>query len=160
MIDKNGKLFGKVNLIDLLIVIVLVAVVGFLGYRFLVMDDSGVVNTQTVYLSFTDMEVPNYVTEKLEIGANILDSEENNSMGTMTDFTLGEASSYDVDEVGDTVALHRPDCASVTLTSEVQATADGNGVIINGTRYAIGHTMVIYVGDCKLYAKISDIQAA
>ena len=160
MIDKNGKLFGKVNLIDLLIVIVLVAVVGFLGYRFLVKDDSGVVNTQTVYLSFTDMEVPNYVTEKLEIGANILDSEENNSMGTMTDFTLGEASSYDVDEVGDTVALHRPDCASVTLTSEVQATADGNGVIIDGTRYAIGHTMVIYVGDCKLYAKISDIQAA
>ena len=160
MIDKNGKLFGKVNLIDLLIVIVLVAVVGFLGYRFLGQDASGVVNTQTVYLSFTDMEVPNYVTEKLEIGANILDSEENNSMGTMTDFTLGEASSYDVDEVGDTVALHRPDCASVTLTSEVQATADGNGVIINGTRYAIGHTMVIYVGDCKLYAKISDIQAA
>ena len=54
MIDKNGKLFGKVNLIDLLIVIVLVALVGFLGYRFLIRDDTGVVNTQTVYISFTD----------------------------------------------------------------------------------------------------------
>ena len=158
MIDKNGKLFGKVNLIDLLIVVVLVAVVGFLGWRFLVKDDSGVVNTQTVYLRFTDTEVPSYVAEGLEAGDNVLDSTENNSMGTLTDFTLGEASSYSVDELGDTVTIHRPDCYSVELTTEVDATYTENGVIINGTRYAIGHTMAIYVGDCKLYAQISGIQ--
>ena len=158
MIDKNGKLFGKVNLIDLLIVIVLVAVVGFLGWRFLGQDASGVVNTQTVYLRFTDMEVPDYTAEKLEIGANVLDSTENNSMGTVTDIVLGEASSYEVNELGDTVTLHRPDCSRVDLTTTANAKLTDNGVIINGTRYAIGHTMVIYVGDCKLYAQVSDIQ--
>ena len=160
MIDKNGKLFGKVNLIDLLIVIVLVAVVGFLGYRFLIRDDTGVVNTQTVYISFTDEEVPNYVADELEVGVNVLDSTENNSMGTVTDFTLDEACSYEVNELGETVALHRPDCASVTITAEVNATLSDNGVIINGTRYAIGHSMVIYVGECKLYTQISGLEAA
>ena len=48
MIDKNGKIGGKVSIIDLLIVIILVAALAFVGYRFLTKDRSGVVNTEKV----------------------------------------------------------------------------------------------------------------
>ena len=48
MIDKNGKIGGKVSIIDLLILIILLAAIAFVGYRFLTKDRSGVVNTQDV----------------------------------------------------------------------------------------------------------------
>ncbi len=35
MIDKNGKVFGKINLIDLLIIIVIIVAAAFLGWRLL-----------------------------------------------------------------------------------------------------------------------------
>ena len=38
MIDKNGKIGGKVSIIDLLIVLILLAALAFVGYRFLTKD--------------------------------------------------------------------------------------------------------------------------
>ena len=35
MIDKNGKLFGKINIIDLLIILVIVAAAAFFAVRYL-----------------------------------------------------------------------------------------------------------------------------
>ena len=160
MIDKNGKIGGKINLIDLLIIIVLVAVVGFIGYRFLIKDDAGIVNTETVTLQFTCAETKNFVADRLETGVNVLDTEENNSMGTVTDIEIGEAYEYVVTEGGETVQKNAEDCSSVVVTTETSGTLDGNGVLIGGARYAVGHSMVIYVGDCKLYVQISAVDVA
>ena len=35
MIDEKGRLFGKVNIVDLLIVIIILAAAAFLGYKLL-----------------------------------------------------------------------------------------------------------------------------
>ena len=32
MIDKNGKVFGKINIIDLIVIVVLVLAIGVFGY--------------------------------------------------------------------------------------------------------------------------------
>lgn len=160
MIDKNGKIGGKINLIDLLIIIVLVAVVVFVSYRFLIQDDAGIVNPETVTLQFTSAETKNFVTDRLETGVNVLDLEENNSMGTVTNIEIGEAYAYVVTDDGETVQRNAPDCSSVIITTKTNGTLDGNGVVIGGARYAVGHSMVIYVGDCKLYVQISAVDAA
>ena len=160
MIDKNGKIGGKVSIIDLIILVLLLAVLAFVGYRFLTKDRSGVINTQQVYMSFTGTEVPKYVAENLEIGARVLDDTEHNVLGYVTDVQTGRGYHYDVDKNGETVALFPEDSASVVVTSLAEGTMDGNGVLIGGTRYAIGHTFVVYVGNCKLYLRISALQAA
>ena len=160
MIDKNGKIGGKVSIIDLLILIILVAAIVFVGYRFLTKDRSGVVNTQDVYLSFTGAEVPNYVVENLEIGARVYDDTENNVLGYVTDIQTGKAYHYDVDKSGQTVAIFPDDASSVTITSLAHGTLDPNGLLVGGMRYAIGHTFVVYVGDCKLYLRICALEPA
>lgn len=38
LIDDKGKLFGKVNIVDLLVVLIIVAIIGAVGYRFLSPD--------------------------------------------------------------------------------------------------------------------------
>ena len=160
MIDKNGKIGGKVSIIDLIILVILLAALAFVGYRFLTKDRSGVINTQQVYVSFTGTEVPNYVAENLKTGARVLDDTEHNYLGYVTDIQTGQGYHYDVDKNGETVALFPEDSASVVVTSLAEGTMDGNGVLIGGTRYAIGHTFVVYVGDCKMYLRISGLEAA
>jgi len=160
MIDKNGKIGGKVSIIDLLIVLVLLAALAFVGYRFLTKDRSGVVNIQEVYVSFTGSEVPNYVVENIDIGARVFDDTENNVLGYVTDVQTGQGYHYDVDKEGKTVALFPEDTSSVVVTSLATGTLDPNGLLIGGTRYAIGHTFVVYVGDCKMYLRISGLEPA
>ena len=141
-------------------ILVLLAALAFVGYRFLTKDRSGVVNTQQVYLSFTGAEVPNYVVDNIEMGARVFDDTENNVLGYVTDVQTGQGYHYDVDKEGKTVALFPEDSFSVVITSLATGTLDPNGLLIGGTRYAIGHTFVVYVGDCKMYLRISGLEPA
>ena len=68
MIDEKGRLFGKVNIVDLLIVIIILAAGAFLGMK-LLGPDSAVANTQKVRVTLYCEETPNYVAEQLEAGA-------------------------------------------------------------------------------------------
>ena len=61
MIDENGRLFGKVNIVDLLIVIIILAAAAFLGYK-LLGPESTAANTQKVLVTLYCEETPNYVT--------------------------------------------------------------------------------------------------
>ena len=160
MIDKNGKIGGKVNLIDLIIVVVILAAVAFVGYRFILKDDTGVINSQPLTIEFISSEVNDYTVEQLRVGDVVLDGYENNYFGNITDIEIGDPSSYTVNDLGDTILMSIPECKSVKLTIDGAGALDENGFVINGTRYAVGHTTVVYAGKCKLYGKISGIDPA
>ena len=159
MIDKNGKIGGKVNIIDILILIIVIGVVAFVAVRFLVKDETGVIVNEPVSIEFTSNEVKDYVLDDLELGARVFDYNENTVMGYVTNFELGEAYYYEVNSRGDTVPAHPDDSHSLVLTCEGSGNLDGNGVVIDGIRYASGHTMVIYAGNAKIYVRISDVHA-
>jgi hypothetical protein len=158
MIDKNGKIGGKVSIIDLLIVLVLLAALAFVGYRFIKKDRSGVINTQDYYLSMTGSEVSNFVVENVEMGARVLDEAENNVLGYVTDVQTGPGYHYGLDDDGQTAAIFPEDYSSITVTCKGTGTLDPNGLLLGGTRYGIGHTFVVYVGDCKMYLRISGLE--
>ena len=94
------------------------------------------------------------------MGARVFDDTENNVLGYVTDLQTGQGYHYDVDKQGKTVALFPEDSSSVVVTSLATGTLDANGLLIGGTRYAIGHTFVVYVGDCKMYLRISGLEPA
>ena len=66
MNETNGKIRGKFNIIDLIIVILLLAAVAFLGYRFLTRGNADA-DTQKVYLTMTGAEVSKYVGESVDV---------------------------------------------------------------------------------------------
>lgn len=53
LVDEKGKLFGKINLIDLLVLVVIVAALAFAAYRFL--GGSSAVLDSTTQLTYTVM---------------------------------------------------------------------------------------------------------
>ena len=158
MIDKNGKLFGKINLIDLLIVLVLIALAAFVALKVVDKSDEGAALTQ-VRISFFGEETPDYVANVLENGTTILDSKENITLGTIEDFEIGAPLGYDTNANGEVQQVIRQGYNSVSITAVGTGELTEHGVTIDGVLYGVGHTLTIYAGKAKLYLKVSGIEA-
>ena len=158
MIDKNGNIGGKVNIVDIFIVIVLIAAVAFVIFLF--RNDTDTVDTEPVIIKFTSTEVNDYTVEQLETGAPVLDINANRELGSAVDFTIDDATTYTVTDSGDAVVVSIPKAKSVVVTIEGAGELDENGLLIDGTRYGVGHSTAVYVGKCWLSGKISGIDPA
>lgn len=157
MVDKNGKLFGKINLIDLIIVIILIAVVAFAAMKVLNRGTTDNNLTQVRISFFTD-EVPDYVTDALEVGTGVLDSSENVTIGTVESFEIGEPLGYVTDTDGEVQAVTRVGFKSLDLNVLADAELSEHGATIDGVLYGVGHTLTIYAGKAKIYLKVSGIE--
>ena len=159
MLDNKGRLFGKVNIVDLLIVIIIIAAGIFLG-KMLFGPESTLAQTKKVTLTLYCEETPKYVAEQLEAGSEAWDAESNVTLGTLTEWRTGESVSAVTDITGQVVEISREDYCSVTLTVDGDGVIGDHGVTIGGTLYAAGHSMSVYFGDCKLFLKVRSVEAA
>ncbi|NLV87486.1 MAG: DUF4330 family protein [Clostridiales bacterium] len=159
MIDKNGKLFGKINLIDLIIIIVLIGLLAFAALKFVSSRNSG---TELVDLniSFYSDEVPEFVTDYIEIGASVLDDNKDVTMGKVTGFEVGEPLGFATDANGEVQQVYKNGYKSLRVDMSAVGELGENGATIDGVLYGVGHTLTIYAGKAKLYIKISAIELA
>ncbi|MEG0035120.1 MAG: DUF4330 family protein [Oscillospiraceae bacterium] len=159
MIDENGKLFGKINLIDLLIILVILALGAFVALKvFGGNDDADKLSPIT--MSFYADEVPDFVIENIKEGTGVLDSTEDVTLGTVQSFDVGEPLGYETDTDGEIKSVARNGHKSLELTITGQAELSEHGATIGGVLYGVGHTITIFAGQAKLYLKISAIAPA
>lgn len=157
MIDEKGRLFGKVNLVDLIIILIVIAAVVFLGVKFLG-PESTTANTQEAIVSFYCEEAPDYVADQLQAGDVVWDSGDNVNIGTVKDWSITDSVSYYYAENGETVQASKTGYCAVTLRCDAEGVIGEHGITINGTLYGVGHTLTIYAGEAKLYLKVSGIE--
>lgn len=166
IIDKKGKLFGKINIIDLLIVIVLVAAVLLVGYKTVapglgIGDSAEGVNGQNaeVFIEFFAEEVPDFAVDgTINNGDKVIEVGTDTMMGEVVEVEIGDSISYASDDSGNWVAGSKPNYKSVRIKCKGTADYYEHGCKIKGAKYYIGHTMTIAAGKAKLYLKISDIE--
>ena len=163
IIDKKGKLFGKINIIDLLLVLVIVAAVGIFGYKYISGNNGAVgggsgVNGKAKVTFYTE-EVSDFVVDgTIEIGAPVIDVNTSTVMGTIVDFKIEESHSYASDAEGKFVLSEKPEHSAVTVVIESDGAQMVNGIKIGSNKYYIGHSMTITAGRAKMYLRISDIE--
>lgn len=161
MVDKNGKLFGKVNLIDFLIVLVII-----LGVVFVALRATGVVGGDEeapptpVMMSFFGTDVPDFVVDNLKVGDAVYDYNNETIVGYVASWEDSEPLGYLLDDYGEVHEVKAEGQRSLTLNiiSSVSFGKDGYGATIDGNIYGVGHTALIYAGLSKLYIKISAIE--
>lgn len=159
MIDEKGRLFGKINIIDLLIAIIIIAAAVFIGMKFLG-PESTATNTQKAVISFYYEECPDYVADQLMAGENVWDSGDNVTIGTVKDWSKADSVTYLLDDNGNTVQTSKDGYCALTLRCDAEGVIGEHGITINGTLYGVGHTLTMYAGECKLYLKVSGIEPA
>lgn len=152
---EKGKI--KLNPIDCIIILVILAAVAFVAYK--VVGQKAMTNTDgTKYeISYYFEEVPDYAADIIKSGDPIMDEAKNIPIGKITDVKTDAAVVYSPDSNGMIQKSGKDGYKSVTLKTEVNATDYEYGVEISGAKYSVGHTFTVRAGKSKLYGRVMSI---
>lgn len=168
IINEKGKLFGIINIIDLIVLIVVAALI-FAGTVFIKnggFNPSGVSNDiftgpqEKMIIKYYQEEVNDFVIEHLEVGSPVYDDTGKNLMGTLIGFETAPSIYYTEDAKGNAIKSSKEDCKSLILITEVEGMRTQMGATVNGTVYSVGHSLILRAGDAKMYPRVYDIQTA
>lgn len=150
---KNGKLFGKINVIDFLAILAVVVVIAAAAVFVLRPKDGG----DTLIIKFRIEEVDGFVAKKVHIGDEMYDDTNLQDIGVVTDVELSDSISYG--QVNDSVytLTSKEGYYSMIITGEVKGRKTKLGAEIGGKKYGVGHSMVLRAGDAKMYLRVYDI---
>ncbi len=161
LMDEKGRLFGKINIIDLIIIIVLIAALAVVGIKILApsgLSGSALTEKGSIEMQFYLEEANEWVVDKIKVGDTMTDGAHGKPIGVVTKVEKGAPIAWVANKDGEYVLSQREGFCSVTITGTVHGEKTANGVEIAGTLYGIGHSMVLHAGDAKLYLRVYDIQ--
>jgi hypothetical protein len=161
MIDKNGKLFGKVSVIDVLIVALILVAGIFVATRYLSSRNAaqGAGSLDTLQIKFYAEEVNDFVVDSISVGDAAKEMAQYASFGTITDIRTAPSITWVSDMDGNLYASPKEDkYFSVTVTMEAKGKIDATGFTLDGTTYFVGKTVILYLGKAGFQGRISGVE--
>ncbi|NLP14270.1 MAG: DUF4330 domain-containing protein [Clostridium sp.] len=160
IIDSKGKLFGKVSIIDILILVVLI--VGIAGAAKFFMTDSAlpiIDRTETYIVGLYWEESPDFAVNAAKIGDVARDFDRGSVLGKVTDIQIHESVCFIETEDGQVLVGSKPGYVSYHITLEGNGTPDGyGGVVFNGVDYQVGRQMIVKVGSAIFQGRIDRLE--
>jgi len=160
IIDSKGKLFGKISIIDILIILVVIIAVAGIGYKFTRPNVGNSVFTkqEDIQIKFQLDEVQDFIVNAIKVGDPVRESVQNASFGKVSDIKTGDAIIWLTTEDGRNVKVSREGYYSVEITMDAKGMKDNLGVVIDKANYYVGQTITLYVGNAALYSgRITEI---
>ncbi|MCL2500594.1 MAG: DUF4330 domain-containing protein [Defluviitaleaceae bacterium] len=160
IIDKDAKLFGKVNILDLLIVVALIGLVAFGVYQ--LRSGRGLIGGESreFILSFFTEEIEDWVVEGIREGDNVFDHLTGLYLGVVEDIRLAPSIVWNADQYGNTVRSTKEGFSSMQVCVRVTATTREHGIYISGNRYGIGMNRPIRAGGSAVFTRVSGLREA
>ncbi|MCL1863011.1 MAG: DUF4330 domain-containing protein [Defluviitaleaceae bacterium] len=158
MIDKKGRLFGLVSLIDLFAVAVVAAVVAVVYFNVGASGRPVVGAEQPVYITFFSPALEDFTVNALAENTPVIDDANGTFLGTVVSVAVGESIAIMPDMHGNEVASPMDGFYSVAITSRVYGGTTGGAVVLGGNVYAVGEEVIIWAGRAKTMLHISDIR--
>jgi len=157
MLDEKGRLFGKINIVDLLIIVVILAAIAFIGIKFVMPHENTEAGQKMEMVVYVEQS-KRFVAEQVVKGSTVHDNTDEVDLGICTDIKVEPY--YEAieatDEKNPVLAEVEDECI-VELTLEVEGSYGTYGATVNGYLFGIGHTMVVSVGPCKFYGAVKTI---
>jgi hypothetical protein len=139
IVDSKGRLFGKLNIIDLIAIIVIIAVVALLGMKLLSNSDSAGLGGEgepvvyTVLVKGVEAEVyesiQNELPSQLMASGELLDG-----YVTKVEATPAEEDEYSISESNGVTTISREDSGEYDLVFTIEATVEDNVTSELGTQ--------------------------
>lgn len=156
MLDEKGRLFGKINIVDLLIVIIIIAAIAFVGLKYVLPAHEEARSGQPVTMVLHVESSKKYVVENLTAGVPVCDNGDKAVLGTLESWSSDKYVDRYTKE-GMLYESEPEDLCTAELVVKGSGTKGDFGVTIDGFLYGIGHTMVVYCGDSKFFVSVQDI---
>lgn len=168
IINEKGKLFGIINVIDLIVLVVILAVIAA-GVKFFKNGGFSLMGADsndgfsgpetTLQMKFFSEEVNDFVVDNLYMGAELYDDTDLQSLGYITNIETAPSVTYGGNSDGDYILTSREGFKSVVITGEINGQRTPLGATINGKHYSSGHSFVLRAGDAKIYLRVYDVEA-
>lgn len=158
---KDSKLFGKINIIDLFLIIVIIGAVVFGVRQFRAGEGIiAVAETSTFYVSFFGEEIEDFTVENLRghTGANLFDHSRGVFLGRLETYDIQPAIVWNADQYGRAVASDKPGFNSVTITATIEGVPNEHGFLVAGNRYGVGHSLAIRTAGSHIFVRISGLE--
>lgn len=86
MVDKKGRLFGLINLLDLVVILLVIGVAGLFTYRHFHKTQAAAVDgrDQTIEVEFRVQDATQYTVSSLPVGTQVFESKTGVLLGTIT----------------------------------------------------------------------------
>lgn len=133
--DKKGKLFGRLNIIDFIALVVVFLLIAGVGYKYVFTGVKSITNNPDLLqytVSITD--VRNYTADALEINDKIYDSKTDTYMGRIIGKEVIPYKDYITKTDGNVVLAEKPERVEVLLTLEVPGVENAYGFLASGKR--------------------------
>lgn len=153
-IDNKGRLFGKVSIVDILIVLVVVIAAAGIGYKF---KSSPLLKQDKLEVVLFIEEAPEYTAPAIKVGDTIREVAKGGTLGTVTDIVVGDSIAYAANDQGQYVKSSKEGYKSIKITASALGTFSSNGVKFNNADYYIGSNYEFRVGNVALYGRIMSI---
>ncbi len=135
MIDNKGRLFGKINIVDLLVVLLIVVAICATVYKFGFSAHNDVNETTTkIEYVLKASGVRDFTLDSMKTGDTIYDDETNKPLGVIAHVEAKDAMDYALKADGTTVYTSKPGRYDAYITIESDARVLDGGYLANGTK--------------------------
>lgn len=159
--DNKGRLFGKISIVDILIVVIIVAAAAGVYYKFgRSKTNTLFTKTDKVQISFYVESISEYAIKCIKVGDPIVDRLQNTPLGKITAIQVGPDITFNPDSSGHVVSSSKPGYVSVTITAEGQSIYSSSGITVNGVDYYVYKQFELRTGISDLWVRVSGIKKA
>lgn len=158
IVDEKGRLFGKINLLDILIVVIIIGVIVAVAYK---LNNSKVITPFTqkdnVTTVFVVDEVLDEVAKTLNVGESVKDRVTGAPFGVVKALEVNPSISYASNYEGKIIKSTREGYKSVVITVEGPGVYSNSGVTFGNNDYYINKSLEIRVDNTSLYVRIQNM---
>jgi len=161
IIDNNGRLFGKVSIIDVLIVALVFAAGIFLAARYLSSRENPIGvggSLDELEIKFYSEEVNNFVADAIKEGDSAKEYAQYANFGTVVKVERTDSITW----VGDFDGIINPSSkdgyySSITVTTRARGRINDIGFELDGTTYFVGKTVIMQFGKAGFQGRIAGV---
>ena len=146
---KNGKLFGKINLFDFVVILLIVVLLGGIGYKLLVMNPEEASNTVEVTYDLKIETVRDVTVNSFQEGHTLYQYNTEDILGKVTAINATPAVDPMDDLGGQTVLVPVEDRYDLVISVKGTAVRQDNGALM------MGKTKLIEGGDLRVATQLA-----
>lgn len=155
--ENQTKTKRKFNIIDLIFILIIVAAVVAVGFKFL--GDSTTTRSSGQYvITLHSDDVPDPALVPVVEGAKMTDETGDIYLGKISEVVKGESVIYTTNSDGQICISPKEGYSSVDIKLTVTAVGNEHFITVGGTKYSINHGFTARCGMSKVYLRITDIQ--
>ena len=159
IVDENGKLFGKINLVDLGIILLIVLAVAAVGYKVVRERFAGRVTATINYTICVEGVRQQSVDAISMVKENITDAENDDPIGDIIDVKQTAAEEFIEMADGEYKKAEYPDKYDLYITVETKGVTSNDGYFTSsGKKLLYGDTIGLNNGYSQMFGVVEHIE--